>query len=92
MADFNVDKFYSKPSVAALEVGLKKIDWINLGLKYEVSFKRYWTKAEIVRQVVGYLVEHEIVGEDDMAICEPSKETSDAFLNKKKKKRSESIR
>ena len=33
MTDFNVDKFCSNPTVAALEVGLKKIDWIDLGFK-----------------------------------------------------------
>ena len=47
MTDINVDEFHTHPSVAALEVGLKKIDWIDLGFKYGVPFKKYWTKAEI---------------------------------------------
>ena len=54
---------------------LQWLPWIDLGLKYGVSFKRYWTKAEIVRAVVGYLVEHEIIGEEAMDICEPQKGT-----------------
>ena len=45
-----------------------------------MSFKRYWTKAEIVRAVVGYLVEHEIIGEEAMDICEPQKGTSEITL------------
>ena len=82
MTDLNMDKFYSNPTVAALEVGLKKTHWIDLGLKYGVSFKRYWTKAEIVRAVVGYLVEHEIIGKEAMDICETQKNTSEITLKK----------
>ena len=60
MSDFNIEEFFNKPSVAALEDGLKRANWISLAEKYAVTIKRSWKKALIASTVVEYLVDFDV--------------------------------
>ena len=81
MSDFNIEEFVENPSVAALESGLKKADWICLAETYAVTIKRSWKKALIVSAVVEYLVDSDVLGSAALKLCE-GKDISDAVILK----------